>query len=175
MPIVEVPRPKLVKEVVNSERISKFGSYPYAFKDFLRIKVEEHGAQFLGMGSDRFVFATNEDPERAVAIEYRSLPEEIRDAKMAFYLQRIYSTLWPHNFPQVYASLGATDALPAATFRQRIHSGGPMRNTVGILQFTDLPVEANHAKSFSHVVNDCVRSLSVSSACFLPLEQKHIR
>jgi hypothetical protein len=57
-----------------------------------------------------------------VAIDYKKI-EDLDEAKKIFYVQRILSTLFPHNFPKFYTSYGGgINGEKSGTIRQRIIS-----------------------------------------------------
>lgn len=85
--------------------------------------VNKYGEQFLGQGLEAVV-VTKGGPESklAVAFSYRDIKPE--QAKKTFYLQRIFSRLFPHNFPRFYVS-GSGNKEQSFTIRQRIKGGDP--------------------------------------------------
>lgn len=86
--------------------------------------------EMLGSGEESIVVP---DPSGtrdtiAVAFAYRDKEMAPERAKGIFYLQRIFSTLFPHNFPHFYFAAGRPErprrekdaAAPTGTIRQRI-------------------------------------------------------
>lgn len=72
------------------------------------LKIIERGdARFIDYGNECVVFQTGERKRSrmVVAINYRN-PTTPEKAKKIFYLQRVLSTLFPHNFPRFYAATG---------------------------------------------------------------------
>lgn len=66
--------------------------------------VGKYNRELVGKGVECVVISHRNQPEKVVAISYKGLQPEV--AKEIFYLQRIFSTLFPHNFPHFYASFG---------------------------------------------------------------------
>ena len=75
---------------------------------------EKHNVEFIGNGAEAIIVALSGEhgQEKVVAFNYMDLKPE--DAKAVFYLHRIFSTLFPHNFPHFYASA------PEGTIRKRV-------------------------------------------------------
>jgi hypothetical protein len=151
MPLVEIPKPKLVTEI---RQIAASSLFPNVreFRNFLSAKAEQYGVDKIGDGAQHFVFATPKDGERAVSVFFAATGP--REAKLAFYLQRIYSTLWPDNFPRMYAACSPKDKnSPAVTIRRRIYLGGKMKPPGDFAKIKEVLPE-DSPKSFKHVVID---------------------
>lgn len=109
---------------------------------------EKYGFEFIGGGAECIVvkepsnlssrsismrekikkwFFGNKDeeyikPELVVAVGY-GFYKEPKVAKKEFYLHRLISTLFPHNFPKFVSSFGTTDKkAPHVTFREFVSS-----------------------------------------------------
>jgi len=65
---------------------------------------EAHNQEFCGAGAECTVIPLEGSDKKVVAFTYEDLNPH--KAKAMFYLQRIFSTLFPHNFPKFYASFG---------------------------------------------------------------------
>jgi len=85
----------------------------------------EQGLEYVGQGSHVFVFTHPSNHEVLLAIDFER--EGISEAKSTYYLHRILSTLFPHNFPRIFASAGSLphssnkrDGTLTGTARQRI-------------------------------------------------------
>jgi len=66
--------------------------------------VKDYDQEYIGSGSESVVVRHKDKSDRLVAFNYRDI--EPKRAKEIFYLQRVFSTLFPHNFPHFYASAG---------------------------------------------------------------------
>lgn len=127
MPEVEFRRPYPF-----FSEIRKAVNYDWTFlynADYDKIKkeIERRGGEFVGTGMSYFVLADT-NPDRVVALSYQGLTPE--QAKIQFYLQRIFHTLYPHNFPKFYAAFSFTDSngeVISGTIRQRIHESDLFR------------------------------------------------
>ena len=63
---------------------------------------KEYDADFVGKGAEVVVIDHADKPDKIIAYSYKGLSP--RDAKETFYMHRIFSTMFPHNFPHFYAS-----------------------------------------------------------------------
>lgn len=104
---------------------------PVRYSDFKRIK-EEIGA--IGIGAETIVLPHPGDETKVDGISM--FPLTARRAKLIFRYHSILSTLFPHNFPHIYASFGAPDCVDnekaitecnTGTIRQKI-TGRPLRH-----------------------------------------------
>lgn len=75
-------------------------SSPFEIRDL----VQSYDRELVGQGRECVVIDKKGKPEKVLAISYRGFRPET--AKEIFYLQRIFSTLFPHNFPHFYAAFG---------------------------------------------------------------------
>ena len=73
-------------------------------KDMIRGLIEKYNADIVGQGRESIVALFDNREKEVVAFNYKGLSP--LEAKRIFYLQRIFSTLFPHNFPHFYASFG---------------------------------------------------------------------
>ncbi len=85
-----------------------------------RLKAErlaqDYGGPIIGAGKECMVLSHSEG--RVIAYDYKDkTPDE---AKTLFYVQNIYHTIWPHNFPHFYLSSGSVGNLTTGTVRQKI-------------------------------------------------------
>jgi hypothetical protein len=96
--------------------------HPWTY--LLTVEVEElinkYNAERVGDGAECVVIGRRGKPEEVVAFTYENL--EPNEAKKLFYLHRICSTLFPHNFPHFAAGIGTVreEATATGTVRQRI-------------------------------------------------------
>lgn len=77
------------------------------------------GEDFVGTGCSSLGVGYGHN--RLVAMSYWGLTPT--QAKVQYYLQSIYSTIFPHNFPHFYAAFGLEEEQPfavAGTVRERI-------------------------------------------------------
>ena len=63
-----------------------------------------YNQKVVGHGSECVVVESQVDPDAVMAFNYRDLSPE--QAKATFYIHRIFSTIFPHNFPHFYAASG---------------------------------------------------------------------
>lgn len=81
----------------------------------------KYNREKLGFGAECFVIDT-EDKNKVFAIKYKG--KEPAQAKIDYYSSKILTTLFPYNFPKVYASFAKgednTDRIPG-TVRERIY------------------------------------------------------
>ena len=86
--------------------------------------VETYNEEYIGKGKEVVVIALkgSTEPTKVVAFNYRDVSPE--RAKEIFYLHRLFSILFPHNFPHFYASSGqdpkSRNENVSGTVRQRI-------------------------------------------------------
>lgn len=68
--------------------------------------VKKYNQEFIGSGEEVVVVGLegSTEPHKVVAFNYKDVSPE--KAKEIFYLHRLFSTLFPHNFPHFYASSG---------------------------------------------------------------------
>jgi hypothetical protein len=75
-----------------------------AKNEALKSILNPKGLDLVGAGSECVVVRFNNKPGIVTAFNYDQIPPE--KAKETFYLQRIVSTLFPHNFPHIIKSSG---------------------------------------------------------------------
>jgi len=87
-------------------------TYNISRPDIEREALASEGLEWLGGGKDRLVFVDPGNPNKAIALARSSEELEFspRWAKQLFYLHNIFSTLFPHNFPHIYAAHGSIDS-----------------------------------------------------------------
>ena len=68
---------------------------------------EDFDIKVLGAGTECLVVDDPDSNEKAIAINYKDLSPE--DAKDIYYSSKIWSTLFPHNFPKIYAAIAKTE------------------------------------------------------------------
>jgi hypothetical protein len=119
------------KEIKNFSRDLKgeVGDRLFLFTKDVRRLVDANGLKHIGDGAECAVVAMkNGEFRKVTAIRYHEI--EPREAITTYYLQRIFSTLFPHNFPHFYASFSndKKDLLPV-TVRHRVDvvEGGTIR------------------------------------------------
>ena len=95
MPEFGIPHRKFI------ERFDQFSrSHVLLSKEEVRRLAENYDEKFVGAGVEVVVVEKEGNPEIIEAIRYKELrPSE---AKRIFYTQRIYSTLFPDNFPRFH-------------------------------------------------------------------------
>lgn len=100
MPHVEIPKRSFVvaAHAIGSKLAN---SYRRELAPILEPLAQDHGADLIGLGVERFVFAVPGNSSKVASIDYeRKTPEQVM---MLYLMHNIYNALWPHNFPQVYA------------------------------------------------------------------------
>lgn len=104
-----------------TENIAKITSEARAPLSDLEVReiVLKSNEDFVGSGAECIVVGKRGNPELVVAFDYDGI-EKIEEAKRLFYWHRIYSTLFPHNFPRFYTSWAGEKS--SGTIRQRIQS-----------------------------------------------------
>ncbi|MBI2633240.1 MAG: hypothetical protein HYW78_02505 [Parcubacteria group bacterium] len=98
MPEIMLTPPKLTEELQN-----KKDSTGYLSLDRILELVKKYDRKLIGRGSECVVIST---PHKEKIIALPSTPLSPLEAKKSFYFQRIFSTLFPHNFPHFYAAFG---------------------------------------------------------------------
>lgn len=89
--------------------------------------ISERSFEYLGTGSECVVIERQGNPKEVAAINYKDL--EPSKAKEIFYLQRIFSTLFPHNFPHFAIAIGSDERREAGitgAIRERIEGTPPV-------------------------------------------------
>lgn len=90
--------------------------------------VDQNNEKLIGNGAECIVINKKGNPDLVVAFDYAGI-KNIEEQKVQFYWHRIYSVLFPHNFPRFY-SVWATEK-SSGTIRQKIDS-------------TDKPAQVNY-------------------------------
>jgi hypothetical protein len=67
----------------------------------------DFGVKKIGAGTECFVTEDPDSKEKVIAINYKNLSPE--DAKDLYYSSKIWSTLFPHNFPKIHAASAEID------------------------------------------------------------------
>lgn len=120
--------PEIGFSEANKLSVSKDSHFPSDEQLLAQIENDPDLA-FVGEGVESIVVSTKSKPERVMAISYFDLSPQ--EARQEFYVHRIFSTLFPHNFPHFYAALGSWDVgknpegnttLSTGTVRERIVS-----------------------------------------------------
>lgn len=93
---------------------------PYFRFDRLQTIAQESGylcnENLIGAGQECVVVTNQQTPEAVMAFTYQDM--DPIEARKTFYVHRIFSTLFPHNFPHFFASFGGDYS---RTIRQRIY------------------------------------------------------
>lgn len=100
--------PKNLPSILSLKQDLETNRSPRGFIEWgkLRKLVEDYNEEYVGHGAEAVVVRDrgNPDSSKLLAFYYKDATAE--RAKMIFYLQRVLSTLFPHNFPHFYASFG---------------------------------------------------------------------
>lgn len=83
-----------------------------------------HSGRDIGSGSESIVFERPNDTTKVEAINFYHIESPI-EAKRIFYRHRLFNTLFPHNFPKIYASQGWNSVKNniTGTVREKIEEG----------------------------------------------------
>ncbi len=105
-----------IKEISKEKEKENLFRNPEGFEKI----AENFGIRKLGSGNECFVVDDPESKEKVIAISFNNLsPEEAKDV---YYSAKIWSTLFPHNFPKIYsASAEADNNKFNGSVRQKIH------------------------------------------------------
>jgi hypothetical protein len=107
---------KFIKEISKEKEKENLFRNPEGFEKIS----EKFGIKKLGSGNECFVVDDPESKEKVIAISFNNLsPEEAKDV---YYSSKIWSTLFPHNFPKIYSVSAETDDNKFnGSIRQKIH------------------------------------------------------
>lgn len=156
------------------------GNPGYIFREKLKEIAGSHHLHKLGSGSEFAVFALEGD-SYAIAVSH-NLELMTREApfiaKKRYYVQKVLSTLFPHNFPRVYTSFGAHPDPKiksiSGSIRQRIEgktphtptlSGGLVRVFENVITFLKVIARRQPAVRFPFKkVEDALEKMSMGSS-----------
>ncbi len=115
---------------------------------------------FVGEGGRMAVAALENDPDKLVAVSYKeSSPEE---AKAVYYNHQILCTLFPDNFPRIYAAYGRLNGKGLSlNFRERVY--GETFSKAGVqkmLNKVDRGLKDGEDRSMARVI-DVLRQLEI--------------
>jgi hypothetical protein len=154
MPEIGMPRNEFVDKV---REIQEKDNYVNPFTlDEIAPELEQ---EIVGSGEISFVLPGSDVKGKETVFAYSYADENPLRMKEIFYAQRIYSTLFPHNFPHFYAAFGKTrqakieNRIPdniSGTIRQRIFPADMKTNTD-----SSTSVDAGIKYPFSHVRDVC--------------------
>lgn len=82
-----------------------------------KLMKQKYQDKVIGEGAECIVVPIEGEEKKVAAYTYRELPPY--KAKKIFYLQRVFSTLFPHNFPHFFASLGSLQKRGRTTANRR--------------------------------------------------------
>lgn len=100
----ELPRMSFFSEVAETAKRKK----PHARK-YLSDIAAKNNMTIVGFGAEKYVVECPDDPSKVASVDF--LPHSPEFSKAIFYTHRIYSKLWPYNFPKPRAVNGSTDEL----------------------------------------------------------------
>ena len=94
MPEIPVVEEQEIKKIIGERELwaKPWREVPIWFK--------ETDYEHIGSGHECAVFRKRSDPERVIAFRYEKFSPE--NARKTYYLHRVFSTLFPHNFPRFY-------------------------------------------------------------------------
>lgn len=162
MPSIEKSNSDFIQEAKEYLRQAPNSLYPEHIQEReagLRDIAIYYGIELLGVGRTRFVFVMPDHPDKVFAVHRNHrFPLE---AKIDYYLQNIYSAVWPYNFPRAFFSSGSPSYLgdePAGNINQIIKGEasrrvGAHRIISGFLETAETDQDVKYP--FSKVVSDC--------------------
>lgn len=105
-----------IKEISKEKEKENLFRNPLGFEKIS----EKFGIRKLGSGNECFVVDDPESKEKVIAISFNNLsPEEAKDI---YYSAKVWSTLFPHNFPKIHSASAETDdGKFNGSVRQKIH------------------------------------------------------
>ncbi len=74
----------------------------------------------VASGSEQMAFQHPTDPNKLQFVSYQEVNPD--RAKLVFYTHRVLHTLFPHNFPRIYASFGEKEGFTSGTVREKVVS-----------------------------------------------------
>jgi len=113
-----MPKNEFMKEVRNCVASRHCNLWPHEIAE-----IAERNDQEVINSGEECVVIPGKDKSREVVVAYTYFDLNPLRAKELFYSQRIYSTLFPNNFPHFYAAFGGSvvnRSLPSGTIRQKI-------------------------------------------------------
>jgi hypothetical protein len=158
------PPKKLKEEITNSQKTKQvpyngiFGHNPLNKKEKLEKVLKTSGKKILGSGAE--CIATDEGNGRVLVMKYREFSNPI-EAKKEFYLHKILSTIFPKNFPKMYASFAKGEdniSNMSSTIRQKIQG-----QDMGSLHKDKLSL-GQHLKMAGVIFLEAFKSFDVSIA-----------
>jgi len=115
---------KLQQEVNSFTGTDDFagGNHNTLLSSELNNLTKKHGQKYIDHGAEVVVVRNKDRPDTLLALNFKNV--ESKEAKQTFYLHRLFSILFPHNFPHFYASTGVDAESPQSgiigTVRQEI-------------------------------------------------------
>lgn len=111
---LEIPRMDFFTEVGEASRRKK----PQA-RSYIYGIAEKHNMKIVGYGAEKYVVELPNDPSKIASADFSPKTPEL--VKAIYYTHRIYSKLWPYNFPKPCATAGSIDkTMPSMTIKDRI-------------------------------------------------------
>lgn len=108
-------------EKIKAEHPEEYPSKFLSHEEILDI-AKRYNQKVINSGAECVVIPKEGSEDKVAAFTYKDI--EPYRAKEIFYLQRIFSTLFPHNFPHFYASFGKNPSPEikslSGTIRQKI-------------------------------------------------------
>lgn len=104
--LIDSAREELKKQSAESKETSRFLDR----REIVALLEKKYTERIIGDGAECIVVPIEGEDEKVAAYSVFKYHIEMSpaEAKKIFYLQRIFSTLFPHNFPHFYASFGKT-------------------------------------------------------------------
>lgn len=121
MPEPGMPKNEFIKKIRDTVAQKHCNLWPH---EILKI-ADANNQEVIGSGAECVVIP-GENNSRDVVVAYTYFDLNPLKAKQLFYSQRVFSILFPHNFPHFYAAFGRNPKLkqtenPSGTIRERIH------------------------------------------------------
>jgi hypothetical protein len=161
MPHFEMPLPNIPEENLKQNE-HPLKPIPYeidletgsALSDDVYEAFEKNRAEILGEGEECLVVALPDHPDKAIAYSFHNSYEDFdaKRAKVTFYAHKIMKILFPHNFPNIYATIAEDKNKNKGTIRERIHHG----------PYGRMPIK----NSFRDVAGFCTNVLRVPASLY---------
>ena len=128
MPYPEMPDAGYLRKQLTTDHENRENPHRWKTQEIRQLLEGKYGEEVIGFGSECIVVPIKGKEQRVAAYSYNGL--EPNQAKRLFYLHRIFSTLFPKNFPHFYAAFGKTrDSTVPVTGTIRYKIEGVRRDT----------------------------------------------
>ena len=143
MPELGMPKNEFIGEVRRCVAEKYCNLWPWEIQE-----IAERNDQEVINSGEECVVVPGKDGSKETVVAYTYFDLNPLRAKELFYSQRIYSTLFPNNFPKFYAAFGASKEgdKPTGTIRQKINYSDkaeviyPFQQVVNVCNEIGLPL-----------------------------------